>query len=290
MAIRIILALAVFLGGGAASADRLDHIATFEWSGDEVVGLSGLEVSADGARFVAIGDRGWYIAGAFGREDGQITGIVVDDYLPILGSNGWPVSARRAGDWSDAEGLAIAPNGTYWISFERWARVARFRAPDQPARWIKEHESFKDYPDNRQLEALAIHPDGSVITLPERPQRHGFPIYRLSNNSWDIIGHVPRRNRFAIVGADFDDAGRLYLLERKLVLGLWWQNRIRRLHLDAPEDAEVLWTGERGAFFNLEGIAVWSDEAGPRVTVVSDNNADPSEPTQFVEFRLIVTH
>ena len=34
----------------------------------------------------------------------------------LYGQNGYPVSARRVGDWSDAEGLAIAPDGTAWVS------------------------------------------------------------------------------------------------------------------------------------------------------------------------------
>ena len=74
-------------------------------------------------------------------------------------------------------------------------------------------------------------------------------------------------------------------MERKLVVGLWWQNRIRRVRLDGSEDT-VLWTGERGEFGNLEGISVWQDERGLRLTLVSDNNGSKDEPTQFVEFRL----
>ena len=35
-----------------------------------------------------------------------------------------------------------------------------------------------------------------------------------------------------IVGADFADDGTLYLLERKLVVGIWWQSRIRRVRLE----------------------------------------------------------
>ena len=87
------------------------------------------------------------------------------------------------------------------------------------------------------------------------------------------------------MGADFDTNGDLYLLERKLVVGLWWQNRIRRVRLDGTEDT-VLWAGERGEFGNLEGIALWRDATGLRLVLVSDNNGDADDLTQFVEFRL----
>ena len=48
----------------------------------------------------------------------------------------------------------------------------------------------------------------------------------------------------------------------------------------------ILWTGERGEYDNLEGISVWQDEKGLRLTLVSDNNGSSDVPTEFVEFRL----
>ena len=272
--------------GWAASADTMAHVGTFEWPSEAVVGLSGIEVSDDGMTFFVVSDRGWYLSGEFERGNDQITGVKLQKYLPILGNDGLPVAARRVGDWSDAEGLAIASDGTYWISFERWAHVSRYDAPELTGQWIKDHPSFSDYKENRQLEALAIHPDGTLYTFPERPLKAGFPVYRLDASIWIIDGHIQEKDGFSIVGADFDDVGRLYLLERKLVLGLWWQNRVRRLHLRAPGSDEVLWTGGRGESNNLEGIAVWRDETGLRITMVSDNNGNQRESTQFVEYRL----
>jgi hypothetical protein len=59
------------------------------------------------------------------------------------------------------------------------------------------------------------------------------------------------------------------------------------LRIDAPQNVEILWTGGRGEYYNLEGIAVWRDAEGLRITLVSDNNADRDEPTQFVEYRVV---
>jgi hypothetical protein len=274
------------LPGGPAHADSLDHIATTDWPSPSFVGLSGLELSDDGHRFYAISDRGWLLKGHFAREDGRIVDVTLDALHPILGQDGLPVAARRIGDWSDAEGLAMAPDGRYWISFERWARVAGYQAPDRPADWIRDHPDFANYPDNRQLEALALHPDGTLYTLPERPRDGLFPIYRLVRNTWEIADHIHPQDGFAIVGADFDSLGQLYLLERKLLFGLWWQNRVRRLDVATPESIETLWTSSAGVFDNLEGIALWQDPTGLRLTLISDNNGASSEPTQFVEFRL----
>ncbi|MCG6882973.1 MAG: esterase-like activity of phytase family protein [Silicimonas sp.] len=281
-----VVALILPMLASPAVAGELELVGTFDLETETVIGVSGLEVSADGASFVAVGDRGWWIEGRFDRRGGILNGVEIENVSAIIGQDGFPVPARRVGDWSDAEGLAVAPDGTAWVSFERWAHVWRFDDLGAAAKWIKDHPTFYDHSDNWQLEAAAIAPDGTVYVFSEKPLPEGFPIYRLgADDLWVIDGYLPEQDVFAIVGADFADDGSLYLLERKLVVGLWWQNRIRRVRLDGSEDT-VLWTGERGEFGNLEGISVWQDERGLRLTLVSDNNGSKDEPTQFVEFRL----
>jgi hypothetical protein len=270
-----------------ASADELAFVGRAEWGVDAANGVSGLEMPADGMSFAAVSDRGWYLTGTVTRADGAITSVTVDRITAILGHDGLPVTARRVGDWSDAEGLAILPDGTTFITFERWPHVSRFADPTTTPVNTRDHPSFYDYADNRQLEAVAVSPDGEVYAFPEQtgPARDGFAVYRLAGNEWEITGEITALDGFGLVGADYDDLGRLYLLERRLLLGLWWQNRIRRF--DRPEGpGEVFWTSAPGEFDNLEGIALWRDAGGLRITMVSDNNLDRDEPTSFVEFRL----
>ena len=154
---------------------------------------------------------------------------------------------------------------------------------------LRPYEAGRDSSSpNRNLTPVTttIDPEGRLYVFSEKPLIEGFPIYRLGDNGLFVIdGYLPERDVFAIVGADFADDGTLYLLERKLVVGLWWQNRIRRVRLDGSEDT-ILWTGERGEYGNLEGISVWQDEKGLRLTLVSDNNGGNGVPTEFVEFRL----
>ncbi len=269
-----------------ASSDGLESIGVFELDTETVFGVSGLELSDDGSSYVAVTDRGWWLTGRFERRGDLITRATVERVEPIIGQDGFPVAARRVGDWYDSEGLAIAPDGTAWVSFERWAHVWRFDQVFGTAEWIKDHPTFYDHAENWQLEAAAISPNGTVYVFSEKPLLAGFPIYRLGqDNLWVIDGYLPEQDVFGIVGADFSADGALYLLERKLVVGLWWQNRIRRVRLDGSEDV-ILWTGQRGEYENLEGISVWEDEKGLRLTLVSDNNGEANTPTQFVEFRL----
>lgn len=281
------LAAAICWGGTLlADTQTLTYVGSYDWRTDAVVGLSGLEVSQDGAQFQAVSDQGWFLSGKLTREDGVIQDLILEQLLPIQGNDGLPVAARPIGDWSDAEGLAVAEDGTYWVSFERWAHVSRFAGPGQRGQWIKDHPRFADHSDNKQLEAIALHPDGALYTFPESAFDAGFPIYKLDSNQWEIVGHIAQQDGFAIVGADFDALGQLYLLERKHLLGKFLQSRIRRLSIEAPKAVDILWTSTRGEFRNLEGIAIWPDADGLRLTMISDNNGDRSEPTQFVEFRL----
>ncbi|MXQ08328.1 esterase-like activity of phytase family protein [Alphaproteobacteria bacterium GH1-50] len=270
----------------AGWADTAEPVARYLWDTEIIEGVSGLELDETGTVFTAIGDRGFWMTGRLVRTGGGIVEVAVDTLAPILGPEGFPVAARRVGDWSDSEGLAIAPDGTVWVSFERWAHVWRYdQGLGGPASHIKDHPTFYDHAENWQLEATAISPEGDVYTFSEKPLPNGFPIYRLSSGGWVIDGTLPENDLFSIVGADFDENGDLYLLERKLVMGFWWQSRLRRVRLDGSED-RVLWTSQRGDFGNLEGLALWRDGDTLMMTAVSDNNGDLNTPTEWVDFRL----
>lgn len=281
-----LVAIALAIVPALASAETLELVSSIDLKTESVVGISGLEVTRDGGSFVAVTDHGWWLDGRFDRRGGVLNSVQLDRVEAIVEHDGWPVSSRRVGDWSDAEGLAVAEDGTAYISYERWARVSRFDQVFAQASYIRAHDSFYDHADNWELESVAVSPEGVVYAFSEKPLPDGFPIYRLdANDLWQIDGYLREQDIFAIVGADFADDGSLYLLERKLIVGLWWQSRVRRVRLDGREDV-VLWTSERGEYGNLEGISVWYDETGLRLTLVSDNNGAAGTPTQFVEFRL----
>src|SRR6056297_2943628 len=273
------VALIVLLAAPVAAEPVRIDIST-----ESVIGLSGIEVSADGTGFLAISDRGWFVEGTLQREGGVLVGGEVTSIAPILGMDGQPVAARRVGDWSDAEGLAVEPDGTIWVSFERWMRVARYDRVAAPATFIRDHPTFRDYPDNRQLEALTLDAEGRPVAIPEAPLDGVVPVYRLDPGGWEIVATLVPTDGYSVVGAATAGDDTIYLLERKLVLATWFRSRLSRV--EADWSIVPLWESDHGTFGNLEGVSVWEAPEGRRAVMVSDNNGREGIPTEVVEIGL----
>mgnify|MGYP001797774421 CR=1 FL=1 len=116
----------------------------------------------------------------------------------------------------------------------------------------------------------------------------GHVIFRYHNGTWTRAGQLPADTIWRIVGADFDDIGRLYILDRTLVPPFLFASRLRRFQMtdDGPGGEEILLQTRPGEHDNLEGVAIWRDDQGLRATLVSDDNGSRLQHTEFVEYRL----
>ena len=251
-------------------------------SDKEFGGFSAIEVSDDGREFVALSDRGAIVRGQFQRDNGMITGITAGPLEALKNGMGGPLARGR----SDSEGLAIGPDGNVFISFEGVARVRIQNGPDGWPALIPSHPDFEHLQNNSALEALAVGPDGTLYTIPERSGRldRPFPVYRYRNGQWDIPFSIPRNSSYLVTGADVGPDGKLYVLERRFN-GLAFGSRVRRFGLDGSGGETVVET-QTGTRDNLEGIAVWRDETGLIVTMISDDNFNWFQRTEIVEYRL----
>ena len=268
---------------------RADLVGSFTWAdaNPRFGGISALELTADGTGFVAVSDSGSVFEGQFRRgPDGQVTGAETGAPVVLLSHHGKPLSEPM----HDAEGLALAPDGSLLISFETKNHIGQYSA--NGAIWIAEDwpEEFKAFADNVGAEALAIDTEGRLYALPEVPPKGGdTPVYRRTGDLWEAPFTLPRDGNWNPVGADFGPDGRFYLLERDFWPLLGFATRVRRLALsdDAVLSDEVVWQSEPGWHDNLEGIAAWQDAAGAvRLTLVADDNFLPVQSTEIVDLKL----
>ncbi len=249
-------------------------------------GISGIETGPDGS-FIAISDRGMFFQGTVTRLNGRLAGVTITAHGPIPDSKGHPVTRLN----TDAEGLALAPDATLFVSFEGNHRVMSNRTPTAAATFLPRDPDFANFQRNSGLEALAIDPQGRIIAIPERSGAltRPFPVYRLDDTGWTKPYAIPRRGDFLVTGADFGPDGRLYVLERKFEWLRGFSTRVRRFTLgpDTVLTGETLLQSPPGQLDNTEGISVWTTPAGQvRITLVSDDNFNPLQQTILSEFVL----
>lgn len=287
----VIGCLLACLAGLPLAAAELEFVGRYTWSEPypDFGEVSGMEIAADSLGFAVVSDRGWIGTGRLERDaDGAVNGVAGFRHADLLGLDGGPLQRFD----TDSEGLAGDPDGLLFVSFEGNHRVWRYDVPFGAATAIGEHADFAALQNNSGLEALAIGPDGTLYTMPERSGEweRPFPVYRYHRGVWDADLSIPREGRFLPVGADFGPDGRLYIVERDFLWYAGFSSRIRRFDLTAEglSDGETLLVTPFGTHDNLEAIALWQDQTGAiRLTLVSDNNGNLLQRTEFVDYRLV---
>jgi hypothetical protein len=278
-------AMAMHVSAGAPGVHGL--VTSFDWVENDPAfgGLSAIEVSDDGSTFTALSDRSTVFTGHLVRDDtGQITRITDVIIAPLLAENGQPLTR----DFDDSEGLAIAPDGTVFVSQEGPARVLRYGHTEDAASILTSPPAFSAMQHNSSLEALAVSSSGALYTLPERSGAtdRPFPVFRYANGRWTQPFTIPREGDYLPTGADFGPDGMLYILERNFQGIAGFQSRVRRFSETGAGGETVLETylGQHG---NLEGLSVWRDTNGAiRLTMISDDNYRFFLRTTLVEYAI----
>lgn len=283
------LTAALVLAGAAAAAQPAEFVGRLTVALDDPAahGLSAIEVMADGVGVVLVSDRGGWTTGRIVRDDaGRLAGLEVAPLQKLKGRGDLPLSPGSA----DAEGLALAPDGSLYVSFEKPARVLRYAAFGGSAQSLPSPDAFARMRRTSALEALAVDAQGRLYTLPEDTEGDAFPVYRYDpTQGWSQPFTLPRSPHYLPVGADFGPDGRLYLLERRVVglVGLASQVRAFRIGPEGPDAGEVVLATAPHRHGNLEGLSVWQDASGAlRLTLVADDNFRAYLPNEIVEYRL----
>jgi hypothetical protein len=267
-------------------------VSEYVWAepGDKAFGgFSAIEVSANGHSFAALSDSGAFLHGRMQRDaSGRIVSVIADGPTSaLLNERG----TRLGKGFTDSEGLALMPDGTAFVSFEGPARVMRYGTLGSTATALPVPGEFRGMQRNSSLEALAVAPDGTLYTIPERSGRvdRPFPVFRFRGGAWGQPFAMPRDGTLLPVAADIGPDGRLYVLEREFLGLAGFRMRLRSFAVGdtALTDERRLVETETGRHGNLEGVSVWRNAEGHLVaTMISDDNFEWFLATEIVEYDL----
>jgi hypothetical protein len=262
-------------------------------------GLSGLLVSADGRRLVAVSDRGYLIELGLAYDgEGRLTGIGEGTIEPLRGPKGGSLAglpggnaealARGARDSRDGAGTGAAPT---IIAFEGRPRLLSYPAKGGPPTPLPSPPGLDMAPPNEGIEALTRLPNGRLLALTEGLRDGGGLAGWLGGPAgWSRL--VWRTDAgFRPTGAATLPNGGVLVLERRIL------PPAARIRLLAAEDIQSKATldGKEIARFegtvtfdNMEGIDTRQSENGETlVFVVSDDNYSFLQRTLLLMFRLV---
>jgi hypothetical protein len=262
-------------------------------------GLSGIRVAPDGAHFIAINDKAWWLRGRIIYEGSRPSAIADAEMAPMLGADGKPLAARG---WYDTEAIA-EDGGTLYVGLERVHQIVRFNygkdgllARGQP---IAVPPAFRSLPANKGIEALVFVPKGlplagTLIAISERALDKAGNV-----NAFLIGGPAPggftvkRHADYDISDAALLPSGDVLLLERKFSWTGGLSVRLRRIALGeirpgASVDGPILLEADLGyEIDNLEGLSIHRSAAGETVlTLLSDDNFSVIQRTLLLQFTL----
>jgi hypothetical protein len=262
-------------------------------------GLSAIRVEADGAHFIALNDKGWWLRGRIVYDGARLAGIADAEMAPMLGPDGRPLTARG---WYDTEAIA-ADGGTLYVALERVHQILRFNygrdglaARGQP---IAVPPAMRALTANKGIEALVFVPKGlplagTLIAISERSlDRSGDMLGFLIGGPSPGGFTVRRSGDFDVSDAALLPGGDLLLLERKFSWTGGLNVRLRRVTLadvrpGARVEGAILFEADLGyEIDNMEGLSVHRNAAGETVlTLVSDDNFSMIQRTLLLQFAL----
>jgi hypothetical protein len=290
---------------GRARFGRLEFLGGLRLQSDDprFGGFSGLALSADGSRLVAVSDDGWLLTATLAYAGPRIAGVGEATLEPLLGPDG----KRPAAKWRrDAEALAVwddrGLSGPLIVGYESRPRLELVdpRGKRRTQR-LSIPDALRRGPANGELEAVARVLDGprrgSLIALSERNLDAAGNIRGwLWNEHSTVEIALPRHDDYVITGMAFLPGGeRFVTVERSFSPPTPPGMAVRLFDLAGhasgrPLAGEVLFEGRQPlyAIDNMEGIAVHRAENGALVvTVISDDNYNRTlQRTILLQFAL----
>jgi hypothetical protein len=267
----------------------------------EFGGLSAIRVAADGANFIALSDKSWWLRGRIDYRGTKPVGISNAEIAPMIGPDGRTLAARG---WYDTESLAD-DGGTLYVGIERVHQIVKFDYAKSGllarAQVVPRPPEIAKLPSNRGLECLSAAPKqgplaGALIAISERG------LDAAGNIRGFIVGGktpgeftVKRSKDFDITDCTLLPGGNDFIiLERFFSWRAGVAMRMRRLSLSAMVpgallDGPVLIEADLGyEIDNMEGLSAHRAPNGDTVlTLVSDDNFSIIQRTILLQFTLL---
>ncbi|MEM8799344.1 MAG: esterase-like activity of phytase family protein [Pseudomonadota bacterium] len=273
-------------------------------------GISGIDLSADGTRFIAVSDRGLWLTGRVIRnETGRISRIEDARMSSIRGENGAALEGKRSAD-AEAVRLYAFPEPTVLVSFEREHRILRFSIENADfasvfaasGALVSPPDHLDKQRDNGGLEALATGADGTIILISESDgPRKGIARAwrRTAAGVWEE-GSYPPPAGYRATDAAFVSPTELIVINRRYtplsgVSAIVTAVGVGSLFDEAPSGNARPSSGPTELALlkpplqvdNLEAADVWIAPDGKRIlTILSDDNFNSIQRTLWLEFEL----
>lgn len=279
-------------------AGKLRHRGTLKLTSDDADfgGLSGLIVSEDGTRLLAITDTSNWLTGTLSYRDGKLTGVQGTSIAPLKDLKGAPLSGKDG----DAEGLAGSLDGDVFVSFERDHRIWRYAfGKDGLAAVpvvVPTPAELTKAPENSGLEAIAQLSDKRLLAITEayHDDQGNIRGWLLKDGADPEALTLVRNVPFDLTDVRQLPNGDVLTLERRFnrVGGVGFSmRRVKGSDVAAAAalDGEVVAdVGMNFIIDNMEGLSVRKGEGGETlVYVVSDDNFNKSlQQTLLMMFEL----
>ncbi|MCH8112524.1 MAG: esterase-like activity of phytase family protein [Proteobacteria bacterium] len=255
-------------------------------------GLSGLEVSEDGRRLLAISDRGfWFSADLVFGADGRLSGLANTDLSRMRGRDGTPLTRRFL---QDAEALA-RDGEDYLVAFEGAHRIWRYSAARGAMASGVPHAipGLGGLPSNGGLEALTVLGPGVLLTLSEDGRTPGGDLrgWLIDGERHDGVSFVTQ-GRFKPTDLAVLPSGDLLVLERSFSGLGGFGARLSVIDRETVIPGARL-SGREIARFraplvvdNFEGLAVVEVGGRTLLYIVSDDNFSAFQRNLLLMFEL----
>src|SRR5262245_22503553 len=155
------------VGSPTLATGQLEYLAGFALTSeaDAFGGLSGVSLAADGATLTALADIGvWFRLALAHDATGRLTGVSGGASGRLKDEQGKPLKSKYVGD---AESVTRAADGSYYVTFEGWHRLWRYKTLTAAAKYVRPPKAMASLPGNEGVEAATQLPDKRFLLLSE---------------------------------------------------------------------------------------------------------------------------